>query len=239
MTPVQPHKRRVILKLSGEAIGPADGLGVDMDSAKTIARAIAGAPEDIEIGLVIGAGNLVRGKNLAAQGVNPTIADYMGILATAINGLGLQEAMECVGRHSCVMSAIDMGQLAERYTPRRCLEYLEEGKVVVLVAGTGNPHFTTDTAGALRARELQADCLLKATNVDGVYSGDPGKDENAEFYSTISYDDFLVENLKVMDAAAIAICREANIPVIVFNQKKPGNIEAALKGENIGTTIGG
>lgn len=239
MTPGQPDIRRVILKLSGEAIGPSGGLGLDMDRAKNMAAAVARAPENVQIALVIGAGNLVRGKNLAAVGVNPTVADYMGILATAINGLGLQEAMEAVGRRSCVMSAIEMGQLAERYNPRRCLEYLEEGRVVVLVAGTGNPHFTTDTAGALRARELQADCLLKATNVDGVYSSDPGKDQSARLYSTISYEDFLVENLRVMDAAAIAICREARIPIVVFNQKKTGNIEAALGGEKIGTTIGG
>jgi uridylate kinase len=232
--------RRVVLKLSGEAVGPDVGLGVDVDRMAAVARQLKRAAErNVQIALVIGGGNLVRGKHLAEAGVNATAADYMGMLATVMNGLLLQDSLEKLGQPTSLQSAIDMGPVAEPFVPRRCVEQLEGGRIVILVAGTGNPHFTTDTAAALRAREIGAECVLKGTNVDGVYSGDPDVDPNATLYSTVTYTECLTQNLKVMDAAAIALCREAGIPIVVFNYKTPGNIERAVWGEAVGTRVGG
>ena len=230
----------MVLKLSGEALGPEHGLGLDMTRVADVARQIKNAADrDVEIAVVVGAGNLVRGRRLAEQGANPTSADYMGMLATVMNGLALRDCLEKLGRRAALLSAIGMGEIAEPLSPRRCGELLEQGCVVILAAGTGNPHFTTDTAAALRARELCADIILKATNVDGVYSGDPARDPDAKLYQTVSYTECLSRGLKVMDATAIAMCRDSNVPVLVFNYKKPGNIERAIAGEDIGTRIGG
>ena len=231
--------RRVILKLSGEALGPQEGLGIDMKHVGDfVLRCKTVVDEGTQLALVIGAGNLVRGRTLTQLGMDRTTADHMGMLATVMNGLALQDAIEKVGLDTRLQTAVEMNTIAETYVPRRCIKHLEKGRIVILAGGTGNPYFTTDTAAALRAREIEADCLLKGTNVEGVYSGDPDKDPNAELLHHIGYTDYLSRNLRVMDATAIAMCREASIPVIVFNYKTPGNIERACRGEEIGTRIG-
>ena len=237
-TPAKP--RRVLLKLSGEALGPEEGLGIDIPAVERVAMQVKRAAEEgAEIALVIGGGNLLRGRHLAEQGVNPTAADYMGMLATVMNGLALQDVFTKLGHECSLQSAIPMGQIAEQFAPGRAIHHLKQGHIVILAGGTGNPHFTTDTAAALRAREIGADLLLKGTNVAGVYSGDPDKDPGAELYKFVSYTECLAKNLKVMDATAIAMCRETGIPIVVFNYKTPGNIERAVRGEEIGTRVGG
>ena len=232
--------RRVLLKLSGEALGPEDGLGVDIPAVEHIARQLQHvAAQGYEIALVVGGGNLLRGRHLSEKGVNPTVADYMGMLATVMNGLALHDTFTKLGQESSLQSAIPMGQIAEQFAPGRAIHHLKQGHIVILAGGTGNPHFTTDTAAALRAREIGADALLKGTNVDGVYSGDPDTDPNANLYKFVSYTECLTKNLKVMDATAIAMCRETGMPVVVFNYKTHGNIERAVRGEEIGTRVGG
>ena len=235
----RPKYRRVLLKLSGEALGdPATGF--DCKKVRPLCRQIASLARDrIQLAIVVGGGNFVRGRDLVAQGISDTSADTMGMLATVINGVALQDALETAGVPTRLQTAIPMQAVAEPFIRRRCISHLEDHKVVILAGGTGNPHFTTDTAAALRARELRADVLLKATNVDGVYSADPKKSKTAALLPTLTYDDLLHNKLEVMDATAVTLCREARIPVIVFNLSRPANIRKAVFGQRIGTIIGG
>ena len=188
--------------------------------------------------LVVGGGNIVRGAQFSLAGAESAAADYMGMLGTVINGMALQLSLEHVGVETRLLSAIWMQQVAEPYIRRRCIRHLEKGRVVLLVGGTGNPHFTTDTTAALRATEIGADVLLKATKVDGIYSADPMKDKSATRYDQISYLDMLQKQLKVMDLTAVSLCMDHHMPVVVFDMKKEGNIEKAIRGERIGTLVG-
>ncbi|MBI1380898.1 MAG: UMP kinase [Planctomycetaceae bacterium] len=230
---------RVLLKLSGEALGsPQNGHGIDPDAVQLVARQVARVAElGVEIALVCGGGNILRGAEFSRIGGDRASADHMGMLATVINGIALSEAIESQGVDTRLMSAIDIRQVAEPFTRRRALSHLDQGRVVVLAAGTGNPFFTTDTAAALRAAELRCEVLLKATKVDGVYSADPRKDPKAVRLETLTYMDVLSRGLAVMDGTAITLCMEKSLPVIVFDFFSEGNIERVVKGERLGTTI--
>ena len=233
-----PKYRRVLLKLSGEALGNP-GAGFDLQKVKPICRQIKSLTKaGVQIAIVVGGGNLVRGRDLAAKWLSSESADTMGMLATVINGIALQEALEHSGIPARLQTAIPMQSVAEPFARRRCIRYMNDGKVVVLAAGTGHPHFTTDTAAALRAREIGADVLLKATKVDGVYCSDPKKNPRARHLAHLTYADVLKDNLEVMDATAVTMCREGRIPIIVFNLTKPGSIRKAVFGYRVGTTIG-
>jgi len=192
----------------------------------------------VEIGIVIGGGNIFRGVSASTEGMDRASADYMGMLATVINSLALQDALEKIGVFTRVQSAIEMQQLAEPYIRRRAVRHLEKGRVVIFAAGTGNPYFTTDTAASLRAMEIHADVILKATKVDGIYSDDPVKDPSATRYKTLSYIDVLKKNLKVMDSTAISLCMDNNLPIIVFDLGRQGNILRVVSGEEVGTLVG-
>jgi uridylate kinase len=235
----RPKYRRVLLKLSGEAFGRDDGRGLQLDSLRIIAQQIAAIHRSkIQLAVVIGGGNLVRGKSLRAIGITPVAADTMGMIATVINGVALQDVLESLGVKTRLQTAFPMQAVAEPYIRRRCMRHLEKGRVVILSAGTGSPHFTTDTAAALRAREIGAEVLLKATNVDGVYSADPKKHPDAKRLFHLTYDQVIHDKLQVMDATAITLCREGNVPIIVFNMSVPNNIRRAIAGRNVGTYIG-
>jgi len=232
--------RRVLLKLSGEALMGGRSFGID----PAVVQAIAGEIRDVvrmgvEIGVVIGGGNIFRGIEGSARGMERTQADYMGMLATVINSLALQSVLEGMGVRCRVQTAIEMREVAEPFIRRRASRHLEKGRVVIFAAGTGNPYFTTDTAAALRAAEIEADVILKATKVDGVYDRDPVKHAGAKMYKNISYTEALAKNLRVMDATAISLCRENGIPIRVFNIARKGNIKAVICGKSIGTTVGG
>ena len=232
--------RRVLLKLSGEALMGGRSFGID----PAVVQDIAGEIRDVvrmgvEIGVVIGGGNIFRGIEGSARGMERTQADYMGMLATVINSLALQSVLEGMGVRCRVQTAIEMREVAEPFIRRRASRHLEKGRVVIFAAGTGNPYFTTDTAAALRAAEIQADVILKATKVDGVYDRDPVKQAGAKMYKNISYTEALAKNLRVMDATAISLCRENGIPIRVFNIARKGNIKAVICGKSIGTTVGG
>jgi len=231
--------QRVLLKLSGEALGdPKTGHGIDPDMTRKIAAQIARvAKGGIEVALVCGGGNILRGAAFSALGGHRANADYMGMLGTVINALALSDAIEQQGVETRVQTALEIKQVAEPFVRRRAARHLERGRVVILAAGTGNPYFTTDTAAALRATELSCEVLLKATKVDGVYSADPNEDPAAERYETLDYMDVLRQGLKVMDAAAIALCMENELPVVVFNLFEEGNLEQAVAGKSIGTTV--
>lgn len=230
--------KRVLLKLSGEALMGDDSYGINR---ATIERMVADVAEikalGVEIAIVIGGGNIFRGVAPGAQGMDRATADYMGMLATVMNSLALADAMRQVGMTARVMSAIAIEQVVEPYVRPKALQYLEEGKVVVFAAGTGNPFFTTDTAAALRGAEIGAEIVLKATKVDGVYSADPNKDKNAVRYSTISFDDAIAQQLQVMDATAFALCRDRNLPIKVFSIVKPGALKSVILGEDEGTLV--
>ena len=232
--------KRVLLKVSGEALMGSAHYGIDPSVIVSIARQIqAVARLDTQIAVVIGGGNIFRGLSAASQGMDRATADYMGMVATVLNGLALQDGLEKVGTESRVMTAIQMHEVAEPYIRRRALRHMEKGRVVVLAAGTGNPYFTTDTAAALRALELDADILLMAKNgVDGVYSADPRTDLAAERYPRISHQEALERNLRVMDASALALCRDNNMPILVFDMNDPTAIERAVAGEPVGTIVG-
>ena len=231
--------RRVLLKLSGEAFGAGSASGINLASLKGISRQIAAVHKSgVQLAIVIGGGNIVRGSALARSGITPVAADTMGMLATVINGVALQDVLESLGVQTRLQTAIPMQAVAEPFIRRRCIRHMEKGRVMILAAGTGSPHFTTDTAAALRAREIGADALLKATNVGGVYSDDPKKNPKAKRYSRLTYDKVLQEKLRVMDATAITLCREGKIPVIVFNMAAPGSIRRAAGGDEVGTYIG-
>jgi uridylate kinase len=232
--------KRVLLKLTGEAVSGEGGYGIDQRVVKDIALEIKEVHEmGIEIAVVIGGGNIFRGSTAANNGMDRVTADYMGMLATIMNGLALQDALEKVGVHTRMLTAIEMRQVAEPYVRRRALRHMEKGRVVIFAGGTGSPYFTTDTTASLRALEINADAILKATKVDGVYSADPVKDKNAVKFTDLTYMDVLQKDLKVMDATAISLCRDNNLPIIVFSLKNKGNVKRVLSGEKIGTIVKG
>ena len=233
-----PVYRRILLKLSGEALMGQRAFGIDPESVSRIADEIREVHAlGVQIALVLGGGNIIRGIAAAAQGIDRVAGDHMGLLATAINGLGMQDALEKRGLTTRLMSAVEMRQIAEPFLRRRAVRHLEKDRVVLLVGGTGNPFFTTDTAAALRANEMKAEVLLKATKVDGVYDADPARFPTARFLKTLSYRDALSAGLQVMDAAAIALCMENGIPIKVFNLFVPGNILRVVVGEEIGSLV--
>jgi uridylate kinase len=230
--------KRVLLKLSGELLGQNDGSGIGINILKDLSREIAEVRSaGIEIAIVIGGGNIMRGAAASQEGIDRVSADYMGMLATVINSLALQNALEQEGIETRVMTAITMEQLAERYIRRRALRHIEKGRVVILAGGTGNPYFSTDTAAALRAIEIEADAVLKGTKVDGVYEMDPVKDPTAKRFDTLTYIDVLNKGLRVMDATAVSLCMENNLPIVVFNLREEHSIRRVLQGENIGTIV--
>jgi uridylate kinase len=233
-----PRYKRVLLKISGEGFCREGGGGIDHDRLLSIAeqcRDVNGL--GVELGVVVGGGNFVRGQVMAQRGVGRATADYMGMLATVINALALMDALESMKVVTRVQTAIHMADVAEPYIRRRAMRHLEKGRIVILAAGTGNPHFSTDTAAALRATEIGAEVLLKATKVDGVYSADPATSPDAQLYDALSYMDVIKRNLRVMDATAITLCREHNLPIVVFNLLVPGNVQRVICGEHIGTFV--
>ena len=232
-------KRRVLLKLSGEAFAdPTLGYGIDPNTVARVSEEIAEAhATGTEIAIVVGGGNIFRGVSSAAKGMDPASADYMGMLATVINALALRDALEKAGVPTRVQSAISMQQLAEPYIRLRAIRHLEKGRIVVFAAGTGNPFFTTDTTAALRAVEIGAEALLKASKVDGVYDKDPVLNGDAELLPDLGYMDFLSMGLRVMDSTAITMCREHDVPIVVFDMTEPGNIVRAVAGERLGTVV--
>jgi uridylate kinase len=235
-----PVYRRVLLKLSGESLMGDTVVGIDQSVVDGIAIEVRDvAALGVQLGIVVGGGNIFRGLAASGKGMDRTTADYMGMLATVINSLALQSALEQLGVSVRVQTAIEMRQIAEPFIQRRAIRHLEKGRVVIFAAGTGNPYFTTDTAATLRAVEIRADILLKATKVDGVYDRDPVVHAGAVMYNKINYDEVLSSNLKVMDAAAIALCRDNAMPLIVFNLLKTGNIRRVICGESVGTVVGG
>ncbi len=230
--------RRVLLKLSGEALQGEQGYGIDPPILNTLADQMTEVVQSgVELAVVIGGGNIFRGLQGAARGMDRAHADYMGMLATMLNSLALQEAMERRDVYTRVLSAIEMKELAEPYIRRRAVRHLEKGRVVIFGAGTGNPYFTTDTAAALRAMEINADVLLKATKVDGVYDRDPAKHPDAVRYDRLSYLEVISRGLGVMDSTAISLCKENDLPIVVFNMLSPGNIMRVVQGETLGTYV--
>lgn len=229
---------RVLLKISGEALAGDKGVGFDFDRIGFFADQIIDvARMGVQLGLVVGGGNIVRGSQLSAMGMDRVNADYMGMLGTVINALALQDVLEKKGLDTRVMTAIRMEELAEPYIRRRALRHFEKARTVIFAAGTGNPYFSTDTAAVLRAIQMKADVIIKATSVDGVYSADPKKDTTAKKYETISYRDVMVDELKVMDQTAITLCKENRLPLIVLNINSTGAIAQAVRGERVGTLV--
>ena len=232
--------RRILLKLSGEALQGEQKYGIDPKFLKKLAREIKKVADlGVQIAIVIGGGNIFRGVSGATQGMDRATADYTGMLATVINALALQDALEKLGLHTRVLTAIEMREIAEPYIRRRAIRHLEKGRVVIFGAGTGNPFFTTDTAAALRAAEINAEVLLKATKVDGIYTADPLKDKNAKKLDRITYKEVITNGIKVMDSTAVSLCMENNITIIVFDVRKEGNLERVVKGESIGSLVDG
>jgi uridylate kinase len=238
---LKPRYKRVVLKLSGEGFGHSGKSGISIDETLNIARqAQRIVQRGVQLAIVVGGGNILRGAQFSAGGevIREATAHYMGMLATVLNGLALQDALETLQCETRLLTAIPMEAVAEPYIRRRAIRHLERERIVILAAGTGNPFVTTDTAAALRARELEADVLLKATRVDGVYSEDPEQNPHAVRYEKLTYAQVLRDNLRVMDMAAISLCREAKLPILVFNFKREGNIERAIAGHPIGTVVG-
>lgn len=236
----KPLYKRVLLKISGEALLGSESFGLDLGELKTIAEEVAQVHElGTQIAVVVGGGNIFRGAGEKQTKIERTTGDYMGMIATVINALAFQNMLEGAGVPTRVQSAIEMSQVAEPYIRRRAIRHLEKGRVVVFSAGTGNPFFTTDTAAALRAMEISAEILMKATKVDGVYSDDPLVNPEAEKFNTLTYEYVLEKRLKVMDSTAIALCMDNNMPIVVFNLKKRGNMIRAVKGEAVGTLVKG
>jgi uridylate kinase len=233
-----PAFQRVLLKLSGEALMGEQAFGIDPATTTQIAKEIGEVQQlGVQTGVVIGGGNLFRGLAASARGMDRATADYMGMLATVINALALQDALEHSGVITRVATAIEMRAVAEPFIRRRAVRHLEKGRVVVFAAGTGNPYFTTDTAAALRAMEMKADVILKGTKVDGIYTADPMLHPEATKYDEISYLKVLEQRLKVMDATAISLCMDNKLPIVVFNLRKPGNLRRVIMGESVGTTV--
>lgn len=238
---LKPKYRRVVLKLSGEGFGHANKNGISIDETLNVARQAKRVVErGVQLAIVVGGGNILRGRQFSAGGevIKESTADYMGMLATVMNGLALQDALETLNCQTRLMTASRMETFAEPFIRRRCIRHLEKGRVAILAGGTGNPFVTTDTAAALRSRELQADVLLKATRVDGVYSADPELNPHAVRYDKLTYAQVFRDNLRVMDMAAVDLCRAAKLPILVFNFKREGNIERAIAGQPIGTLVG-
>ncbi|HIO73413.1 MAG TPA: UMP kinase [Flavobacteriales bacterium] len=234
----KPIYGRILLKLSGEILAGDKGFGVDPAKANLLAQEIKSVADlGLEIGVVIGAGNIIRGEMAAEGGMERVPADYLGMLATIINAITLQDALEKVGCETRTLSAITISQLAEPYIRRRALRHLEKGRIVIIAGGTGNPYFSTDTAAALRATELGADILLKGTKVDGVYDKDPVKHDNAKKYDTLSFQKVIEDGLRVMDLTAVTLCKENNLPIIVFAINNAGSLLTVVQGNSIGTLI--
>jgi uridylate kinase len=229
---------RVLLKLSGEALAGGKGFGFDFETVSKFADELQSVIETgASVGLVIGGGNIVRGSLLSKMGLDRVAADYMGMLGTVINALAVQDVLERKGIDTRVMTAIRMEEIAEPYIRRRAVRHLEKGRIVIFAAGTGNPYFSTDTAAVLRAIQIKANLIVKATSVEGVYSADPKKDPNAKLYEEISFRDVMLEDLKVIDQTAITLCRENALPLIVLNIHRPGAFVAAVRGERVGTLV--
>jgi uridylate kinase len=235
----QPAFRRVLLKISGEALMGEQTFGIDVDIARAVAEEIKQVHDlGIQVAVVVGGGNIFRGLSKSAGNMDRSSADYIGMLATVMNAVVLQDALEKTGIQTRVLSAIDIPQLAEPFVRRRAIRHLEKGRIVIFAAGTGNPFFSTDSAAALRALEIKAEVILKATKVDGVYSADPMKDAAATRFDCITFQEVLEKQLKVMDASAISMCRENNLPIVVFNMRKPGNIARVVQSDSgIGTRV--
>jgi uridylate kinase len=229
---------RVLLKLSGEALAGEKGFGYDFDTVNRLAdEVVSVVSTGASLGMVIGGGNIVRGSQLSKTGMDRVAADYMGMLGTVINAMAVQDVLERKGIDTRVMTAIRMEEIAEPYIRRRAIRHLEKGRVALFAAGTGNPYFSTDTAAVLRAIQIKANVIIKATSVEGVYSADPKKDPNAKFYEELTFRDVIMEDLKVIDQTAITLCRENALPLIVLNIHRPGAIVAAIRGERIGTLV--
>ncbi|MFK5950671.1 MAG: UMP kinase [Methylococcales bacterium] len=230
--------KRILLKLSGEALMSEEGGSIDAKIVKRLATEIKELCDaGVEVGLVIGGGNILRGAEQAAEGLNRVTGDQMGMLATVINALAMQDSLEHLGQQVRVMTALKINQVCEDYIRRKAVRHLEKGRVVIFAAGTGNPFFTTDSAASLRAIEIDAELMIKATKVQGVYSADPEKDKNAKFYSRITYDEALDQRLNVMDTTALVLCRENDVPMRVMNIFEPGSIMRLMQGEDIGSLI--
>ena len=245
MTTPEPQKpaltyRRVLLKISGEALMGEQNYGIDVNVARSVAEELKAVHRlGVQVAVVVGGGNIFRGVSKSAGNMDRSSADYIGMLATVMNAVVLQDALEKIQVDTRVLSAVDIPQLAESFIRRRAVRHLEKGRVVIFAAGTGNPYFTTDSAAALRALEIKADIILKATKVDGIYSADPMTDSTAERFNEISYRQVLEKQLRVMDASAISLCMDNNLPIIVFNMKEPGNIVRVVKGASgVGTKVG-
>ena len=230
--------KRVLLKLSGEALMGDQQFGIQSETLSIFADEIKEVVEaGYEIGIVIGGGNIFRGLQAGNIGIERAQGDYMGMLATVINGMALQGALESKGVYTRLMSALNISQVCEQYIRRKAMRHLEKGRCIIMAAGTGNPYFTTDTAAALRANELEVDVILKGTSVDGIYTADPKKDAAATKFDTITFDEVMIKNLRIMDQTAFALCKENKMPIIVFNIKQRGNILRILQGEKIGTLV--
>lgn len=231
-------QRRVVLKFSGEALMGSQEFGIEPDVVNRLASDIRDVHEEgIEVAVVIGGGNIWRGLSASTRGMDRAQADYMGILATVLNGLAIQDALERIGVQTRVQTAIDMHQIAEPYIRRRAIRHLEKGRVVIFAAGTGNPYFSTDTAAALRAMEIHANALFKATKVEGIYDRDPARFPDAKMYTRLSYDRFLADRIGVMDSTAVTLCRDNRMPIRVFKLTTRGNIKRVCEGEEIGTIV--
>jgi uridylate kinase len=234
----EPVFRRVLLKLSGEALMGAQKLGVDAEVAGRIAQEVHEIHQmGVQVALVVGGGNFIRGLTAAARGIDRVVGDHMGMLATVINALALQDPIEKAGSVTRVVTAIEMREIAEPFIRRRAIRHLEKGRVVIFAGGTGNPYFSTDTAAALRAMEIKADIILKATKVDGVFDADPMKVSNAKMFTQISYLDVLSQGLAVMDTTAISLCMDNRLPILVFNLNVPGNLKRVILGEKVGSLV--
>ncbi len=234
----QPAFKRILLKLSGEALMGDKGLSIDPAFVETVALEIKSITSlGVQVGIVIGGGNIFRGLSASARGMDRVQADYMGMLATVMNGLALQDFLERHGVFTRLQTAIRMEQIAEPFIRRRAVRHLEKGRVVIFSAGTSNPYFTTDTAASLRAVEIQADAIFKGTKVDGVYDSDPMLNKDAKKFDTVSHQEVLQRGLKVMDMTAVTLCMENHLPIIVFNVKQPGNLKRVVLGEKLGTTV--
>jgi uridylate kinase len=233
-----PIYKRIVLKLSGESFQGSQGFGIDAETVHSIAREVKEVNDlGIQMAIIVGGGNIFRGTRQKSLSIDRATGDYMGMLATVINGLALQDALEKQGVVTRLLSAIDMAQVAEPFIRRRAMRHLEKGRVVIFAAGTGNPYFSTDTAAALRAMEIKAHVILKATRVDGIYDADPEKVPGAKMFERVTYLDVIQKGLAVMDSTAISLCMDNRMPIIIFNMNMPGNIRRAVMGEKVGSTV--
>jgi uridylate kinase len=234
----KPIYERIVVKLSGESLSGPDAFGIHADTIQILAREVKNVQElGVEVALIVGGGNIFRGARQQGLQIDRATGDYMGMLATVLNGLALQDALEKAGCHTRLMSAIEMHQVAEPFIRRRATRHLEKGRVVIFAGGTGNPYFSTDTAAALRAMEIKAQVILKATRVDGIYDADPEKVKGAKMFERITYLDVLQKGLSVMDSTAISLCMDNKMPIVVFNMNVPGNLKRVVTGERVGSTV--